>query len=109
MQSRNTSDFVSKNEFSDEEILQNYKTQYIISGSVQVEGDKTRINVQLNDLVKNDTLYSEKYDFELEDLFKIQDTLSEDILNKLSIKLIVGTLGQDYRKYFKSVESWQKF
>ena len=108
VQSRNTSDFVSKNEFSDEEILQNYKTQYIISGSVQVAGDKTRINVQLNDLVKNDTLYSEKYDFELEDLFKIQDTLSEEILNKLSIKLIVGTLGQDYRKYFKSVESWRK-
>ena len=108
VQSRNTSDFVSKNEFSDEEILQNYKTQYIISGSVQVAGDKTRINVQLNDLVKNDTLYSEKYDFELKDLFKIQDTLSEEILNKLSIKLIVGTLGQDYRKYFKSVESWRK-
>ncbi len=108
VQSRNTSEFVSKNEFSDEEILQNYKTQYIISGSVQVAGDKTRINVQLNDLVKNDTLYSEKYDFELEDLFKIQDTLSEEILNKLSIKLIVGTLGQDYRKYFKSVESWRK-
>ena len=108
VQSRNTSDFVSKNKFSDKEILANYKTQYVISGSVQVAGEKTRINVQLNDLVKNDTLYSEKYDFELQDLFKVQDTLSEEILNKLSIKLIVGSLGQDYRKYFKSVESWRK-
>ncbi len=108
VQSRNTSDFVSKNKFSDKEILANYKTQYVISGSVQLAGEKTRINVQLNDLVKNDTLYSEKYDFELQDLFKVQDTLSEEILNKLSIKLIVGSLGQDYRKYFKSVESWRK-
>ena len=108
VQSRNTSDFVSKNKFSDKEILANYKTQYVISGSVQVAGEKTRINVQLNDLVKNDTLYSEKYDFELQDLFKVQDILSEEILNKLSIKLIVGSLGQDYRKYFKSVESWRK-
>ena len=108
VQSRNTSDFVSKNKFSDKEILANYKTQYVISGSVQVAGEKTRINVQLNDIVKNDTLYSEKYDFELQDLFKVQDTLSEEILNKLSIKLIVGSLGQDYRKYFKSVESWRK-
>ncbi len=108
VQSRNTSDFVSKNKFSDKEILANYKTQYVISGSVQVAGEKTRINVQLNDLLKNDTLYSEKYDFELQDLFKVQDTLSEEILNKLSIKLIVGSLGQDYRKYFKSVESWRK-
>ena len=86
VQSRNTSDFVSKNKFSDKEILENYKTQYVIS-SVQVAGEKTRINVQLNDLVKNDTLYSEKYDFELQDLFKVQDSLSEEILNKLSIKL----------------------
>ncbi len=108
VQSRNTSDFVSKNKFSDKEILENYKTQYVVSGSVQVAGEKTRINVQLNDLVKNDTLYSEKYDFELQDLFRVQDTLSEEILNKLSIKLIVGSLGQDYRKYFKSVESWRK-
>ena len=108
VQSRNTSDFISKNKFSDKEILENYKTQYVISGSVQVAGKKTRVNVQLNDLVKNDTLYSEKFDFELQDLFKVQDTLSEEILNKLSIKLVVGTLGQDYRKYFKSVESWRK-
>ena len=108
VQSRNTSDFISKNKFSDKEILESYKTQYVVSGSVQVAGEKTRINVQLNDLVKNDTLYSEKYDFELQDLFKVQDALSEEILNKLSIKLIVGSLGQDYRKYFKSVESWRK-
>ena len=108
VQSRNTSDFVSKNKFSDKQILENYKTQYVISGSVQIVGEKTRINVQLNDLVKNDTIYSEKYDFELQDLFKVQDTLSEEILDKLSIKLIVGSLGQDYRKYFKSVESWRK-
>ena len=108
VQSRNTSDFVSKNKFSDKEILENYKTQFVISGSVQVAGVKTRVNVQLNDLVNNDTLYSEKYDFELQDLFKVQDTLSEEILDKLSIKLLVGSLGQDYRKYFKSIESWRK-
>ena len=36
VQSRNTSDFVSKNKFSDKEILANYKTQYVISGSHQI-------------------------------------------------------------------------
>ena len=41
-------------------------------------------------------------------LFKVQDTLSEEILNKLSIKLIVGSLGQDYRKYFKSEKAGVK-
>ena len=38
-----------------------------------------------------------------QDLFKVQDMLSEEILNNCQLRC-VGSLGQDYRKYFKSVE-----
>ena len=41
-------------------------------------------------------------------MFAIQDTISEEILNNLSIELTIGTAHQDSRKYFKSVKNWRK-
>ena len=47
--------------------------------------------------------------FKLKDIFEIQDTISEKVLEKLQIKLILGTSFDDDRKYFKDPENWQRF
>ncbi|MFL2807404.1 MAG: adenylate/guanylate cyclase domain-containing protein [Paracoccaceae bacterium] len=108
VQSSNTSDYIDKNELSDEEIKAGYGINYIVSGAIQVSGEKLRINVQLNDLVKQEIIWSDKYDFQMNDLFEIQDEISEKILDSLSLKLTTGTTGLDSRKYFKTVDNWRK-
>ena len=103
-----TSKFISEQRISNEEIVSEYGVNYIVNGSLQVQGSKLRLNTQLTNLIKNDVIWSERFDFELDNLFEIQDNLSEEILNSLSIELTIGTAHQDSRKYFKSVKNWRK-
>ena len=103
-----TSKFISEQKLSNDKIISDYGVNYIVNGNLQVQSGELRLNIQLTDLMKNDVIWSERFDFELDNLFDIQDQLSEEILNSLSIELTIGTAHQDSRKYFKSVKNWRK-
>ena len=109
VQSSSTSNFIKKKGLSDQEIKNEYYVNYILRGYNQVSGDKIRTTVELSDIVKNKIVWTDKYDFKLKDIFEIQDTISEKVLEKLQIKLTLGTSFDDDRKYFKNPENWQRF
>ena len=109
VQSSSTSNFIRKKGLSDQEIKNEYYVNYILRGYNQVSGDKIRTTVELSDIVKNKIVWTEKYDFKLKDIFEIQDTISEKVLEKLQIKLTLGESFDDDRKYFKDPENWQRF
>ena len=105
---KSSNKFISEQKLSNEKIVSEYGVNYIVNGSLQVQGSQLRLNTQLTDLLKNDVIWSERFDFELDNLFEIQDQISEEILDNLSIELTIGTAHQDSRKYFKSVKNWRK-
>ena len=109
VQSSSTSNFIRKKGLSDQEIKNEYYVNYILRGYNQVSGDKIRTTVELSDIVKNKIVWTEKYDFKLKDIFEIQDSISEKVLEKLQIKLTLGTSFDDDRRYFKDPENWQRF
>ena len=109
VQSSSTSNFIRKKGLSDLEIKNEYYVNYILRGYNQVSGDKIRTTVELSDIVKNKIVWTEKYDFKLKDIFEIQDTISEKVLEKLQIKLTLGTSFDDDRRYFKDPKNWQRF
>jgi len=103
-----TSKYIFVQQFSNEKIMSDYGVNYIVDGNLQVQSDQLRLNAQLIDITKNEVIWSNRFDFELDNLFTIQDIISEEILNNLSIELTIGTAHQDSRKYFKSVKNWRK-
>ncbi len=109
VQSSSTSNFIEKKGMSDKEIKNEYFVNYILRGYNQVSGEKIRTTVELSDIVKNRIVWTDKYDFKIKDIFEIQDTISEKILEKLQIKLTLGTSFDDDRRYFKNPENWQRF
>jgi len=109
VQSSSTSNFIKKKGLSDQEIKNEYYVNYILRGYNQVSGDKIRTTVELSDIVKNKIVWTDKYDFKIKDIFEIQDSISEKVLEKLQIKLTLGTSFDDNRKYFKDPENWQRF
>ncbi len=64
----------------------NVKT--ILEGSVRTAGNRVRITAQLVNVDDGYHLWSEKYDRDLEDIFAIQDEISETIVDKLKLKLL---------------------
>ena len=56
---KSTGEYLQKNQVSDEDIVKKYGVQFVLGGGIQVSGNKTRINVELKDLAKNDIIWSE--------------------------------------------------
>jgi TolB-like protein/cytochrome c-type biogenesis protein CcmH/NrfG len=61
--------------------------RYIAEGSVRKAGDRVRINAQLIDPDSGDHLWAERYDGDMEDIFALQDRITESIVATLAITL----------------------
>jgi tetratricopeptide (TPR) repeat protein len=61
--------------------------RYVVEGSVRRAGEKVRINAQLIDAVKGHHLWAEKYDGVMNDVFALQDQITEKIVSALALKL----------------------
>ena len=62
--------------------------QYVLEGSVQQAGDRIRATVQLTDVSSRQTIWAERYDRVLDDVFKLQDEITGEVISSLNIKLI---------------------
>jgi len=87
---KSTGEHILKNKISDEDIVKKYGVQFVLGGGIQVSGNKTRINVELKDLAKNDIIWSEIYDFSEDDIFNIQDQVGSSVLSHLQIEITMG-------------------
>ena len=64
--------------------------QHILEGSVRKDGDRIRVTAQLIRAQNDEHLWSENFDRELKDIFKIQDEIASDIVTALQVSLGVG-------------------
>jgi adenylate cyclase len=61
--------------------------RYVIEGSVRRVGNQVRINAQLIDVTTGGHLWAERYDGSLDDVFTMQDKISQKIVAALSVTL----------------------
>ena len=61
--------------------------QYVLEGSVRKAGNDLRITAQLIDATKDAHLWAEKYSGTLDDVFDIQEKVSQSIVDALKLKL----------------------
>ena len=69
------------------EIAVELGVRYLLEGSVQHAGHQVRINAQLVDALNGGQVWAERYDRELNDIFALQDALTQNIVRVLQIKL----------------------
>jgi len=69
-------------------VARELKVQYVLEGSVRKSGGRVRITAQLVDGASNDNVWAERYDRDLNDIFALQDEISEAIVKALKLKLL---------------------
>ncbi len=84
-----------------QQVSEELGVRYVLEGSVQIFGDKIRINAQLIDALKGNHIWAERYDRELTDLFALQDDITMKILKAIQVKLTEGEWAFRAEKYFK--------
>ena len=61
--------------------------RYLLEGSVRRADNRLRINVQLIDGLSGGHVWAERYDRDLEDVFKVQEEVTQAIVVELALKL----------------------
>ena len=72
-------------------------------------GDQVRINAQLIDATTGGHLWAERYDSKMENVFALQDRITQKIVSALKVKLTAGEEKQITRKETDSTEAYEAF
>jgi adenylate cyclase len=95
---RNSS-FVFKGQTRDvREIGRMLGARYVLEGSVRRAGNRVRLAAQLIDSLNGGHVWADRFEGDLDDVFELQDRITQDIVAALEIRL---TLGDDVRVWRK--------
>ena len=81
--------------------------RYVVEGSVRRAGKRVRITAQLIDAVEDKHLWAERYDRDLEDIFAVQDEVTEAIVSTIEPHLISTERQRARRKPADNLDAWE--
>jgi adenylate cyclase len=82
-----------------QKVAEDLGVKYVLEGSVKRSADRVRITAQLIDAISGHHVWSEHYDREIKDIFKIQDNITMEIVRALQLKLADGEQARLWAKY----------
>jgi TolB-like protein/DNA-binding SARP family transcriptional activator len=88
------------------EIGKEMGVRYLLVGDLEKAGNRIRLRVQLVEAATGEQLWGEKYDRELQDIFAIQDEITDKIITSLKVKLTEGEQERVWRGGTKNIQAW---
>ena len=83
--------------------------RYVLEGTIQKSANRVRINAQLIDATTNHHLWADRYDFELDDIFRVQDEITNTIVTSLQVILTPDEKSRAAIRHTKVVEAYDLF
>ncbi len=99
--------YYKKNRPKLEEIAADLKCRYLVDGTVQKAGERTRIKVSLTDARERIQLWHEKYDGMLDDIFDLQDKTCFAIAEALKLTLTLDDEKKIEAKPTENAEAYE--
>ena len=88
------------------ELSEKLKMTYAVEGSVLRSGPRVRVNVQLIDAPSGRCLWSDRYDRELEDIFELQDEITQRIAARLESEIGFAERKKVQRANRPDLQAW---
>jgi adenylate cyclase len=106
---RNSS-FVFKGQTRDvREIGRILGARYVLEGSVRKVGNRVRLAAQLIDSPDGSHLWADRYDGGVDDVFDLQDRITQEIVSALEVRLALGEQARVWRKRSGSPLAYEYF
>ena len=90
-------------------VAQELGVRYVLEGSVRRAGQKVRINAQLIDSESGSHLWADRYDGGMEDIFALQDEITEKIVSALEVNLTAQEKAVAGTHLTESVEAYELY
>ena len=104
--SRNSTFAFKGSDIDTREVARELGVGYVLEGSVRKAGNRVRITVQLIDRVSGSHIWSERYDRELEDIFVVQDEITEAVAGAVEPELTKSEMARARAKRPDSLTAW---
>lgn len=82
---------------------------YLVTGSVRRAGNRIRINVQLIDGNSGTNIWSDKYDRAIDDIFELQDEITETIAARIEPELGAAERMRVKQKQPQNLDAWDHY
>jgi TolB-like protein len=106
---RNSS-FVFKGQSKDiREIGRLLGVRYVLEGSVRKSGNRVRLTAQLIDSQDGSHVWADRFDGDLNDVFELQDKITQEIVTAMEVRLTFGEMGRVWRKRSGSPLVYENF
>jgi len=83
--------------------------RYVLEGSVRKGGNRIRITGQLIEAETGNHLWAERYDRALDDVFAIQDEITESVIGCIQPGVYIAEHDRLKRKPPQSLDAWESF
>lgn len=81
----------------------------VLEGSLQILGDRVRINAQLIDTKTDTQIWADQYDRKLEDIFALQSELAQTIAAQLKATLSSGEKAEIWRQPTQDLQAYDLY
>jgi TolB-like protein len=82
---------------------------HVLDGGVRKEGDRIRITARLLETATGRQLWAERYDRKIDDIFAVQDEITERIVEAMDIKLVTGKMAHTIRKAVRNPDALESY
>lgn len=91
------------------EIGRDLGVRYVLEGSVRAAGPRVRISVQLTDAGAGNHIWADRYDRVLEDIFELQDEISQTIAARIQPEMEHAERDRAQRKSTSDLGAWDLY
>ena len=83
--------------------------RYVLEGSVQRTNERLRLNAQLIEAATGHHLWAERFDRPLDDVFAVQDEITDRIMTEIDVTVVSGPQARAYRGSTRDRQAYELF
>jgi len=91
------------------QVAEDLGVRYVLTGSVQREGNKLRLTAQLVDALKGVYLWADRYDREVGDVFAVQSEITEQVVKAMAVTLKASEHDRLFQKRTANIDAYDAF
>jgi serine/threonine protein kinase/tetratricopeptide (TPR) repeat protein len=107
--SQTTTQFYANKTINPQKVGRELGVRHILVGTVRRAGSQVRITTQLVDTQTGEPVWADRFDGKLDDLFALQDEITEQIVTALDVELLSGEGARITRRSIKNPKARDLF
>ena len=91
------------------QVCRDLGVRHVLQGNVQKVGSRWRVSIQIFDGITQNVSFSEKHDFEMKDVFDVQDEIGFRVVASLQSRFAVAAPKKTRQRYSSDPEAYTEF